>query len=68
MVDCMSMHTPMEFKFKKLCGKVAGPSVENPIEYIQLIGALMFLVNTRSDIFFVVNNLGVHMIDPFHAH
>lgn len=65
MVECKSMHTPMEMNFKKLCGKVAGPSLANPTAYRQLIGALIFLVNTRLEIRFVVNTLSQHMIDPF---
>ena len=50
MVECKSMHTPMEMNFKKLCGKAARPSLENSIEYRKLIVALMFLVNTRPNI------------------
>ena len=68
MVECKSMHTPMEMNFKKLYGKAARPSPEKPTEYGQLIGALMFLINTRRNVCFVVNTLSQHMIDPFHAH
>lgn len=68
MVECKSMHTTMEMNFKKLCGKAARPCLANPTEYRQLISALMFLVNTRLDICFVVNTLSQRMIDPFHAH
>ena len=50
-----------------LCGKVSGPYLANLTAYRQLIGSLMFLVNTRPNIFFVVNNLSHHMIDPFHV-
>ena len=57
MTECKFMNTPMEMNFKKLCGKVAGPDLANPYEYRQPIGALMFLVNTRPDICFVVNTL-----------
>ena len=62
------MATLTELNFKKLCGKVVGPDIENPFEYKQLIGALMFLVNTRLDIFFVVNTLSQFMTEPLHAH
>ena len=68
MVDCKSVSTPMELKFKKLCGNVVGPVLENPIEYRQLVGALMFLVNSRPDICFAVNTLSQHMVDPHHIH
>ena len=54
MVDCKSLTIPMELNFKKLCGRVAGPELGNPIEYRQLVGALMFLVNSRPDICFIV--------------
>jgi len=47
----------MEMNFKKLCIDVVGPDLANIYEYRQLIGALMFLVNTRSNICFVVNTL-----------
>eukprot|EP00253_Pinus_taeda_P017376 PITA_17376 len=57
MVDCKPVTTPMELNFKKLCGSAAGPELGNASEYRQLIGALMFLVNCRPDICFVVNTL-----------
>jgi len=63
MVDCKSVSTPMELNFKKLSGSAAGPILANPTEYRQLIGALMFLVNTRPDICFAVNTLSQHMVD-----
>lgn len=46
MVECMSMSTLMETKFKKLYGKYVGSNLENSYEYRQLIGALIFLMNT----------------------
>ena len=52
MVDCKSVSTPMELNFKNLSGSAAGPILANPTEYHQLIGALMFLVNTRPYICF----------------
>ena len=63
MVDCKSGSTPMELNFKKSSGSAAGPVLANPIEYLQLIGALMFLVNTRSDVCCAVNTLSQHMVD-----
>jgi len=50
MTKCKSMNTPMEMNFKTLCDEATGPDLANPSEYRQLIGALMFLVNTRPDI------------------
>ena len=63
MVDCKSVSTPMELKFKKLSGSTAGPVLANPTEYCQVIGALMFLVNTFLDVCCVVNTLSQHMVD-----
>ena len=50
MIECKSLATPMEMNFKNLFGEVAGPDLVNPSKYKQLIGALMFLVNTHPDI------------------
>ena len=58
----------MELNFKKLSGNAVGHVLANPTEYRQLVGALMFLVNSRSDICFAVNTLSQHMVDPHHIH
>ena len=63
MVDCKSVSTPMELNFKKLSGSAAGPVLANPTKYCQLVGALMFLVNTRSDVCCAVSTLSQHMVD-----
>ena len=68
MVDYKSVLTPMELNFKKLSGNAAGPVLANPTEYCQLVGALMFLVNTRPDVCFAVNTLSQHMVEPHHIH
>eukprot|EP00253_Pinus_taeda_P027161 PITA_27161 len=68
MVDCKPVTTPMELDFKKLRGSVAGPVLRNATECCQLIGALMFLVNSRLDICFAVNTLSQHMVEPHHSH
>lgn len=67
MVECKLLATPMEMNFKKLCGDVVGPDLANPFKYLQLIGTLMFLVNTRPDIGFVVNTLSPFMTESLHA-
>ena len=36
--------------------------------YRQMIGSLMYLVNTRPYIWFVVNRLSQFLIDPIHVH
>ena len=68
MVHCKFVSTPMELNFKKLSGNAVGPVLEDPTEYQQLVGALMFLVNSRPDIYFAVNTLSQHMVDPHHIH
>ena len=68
MVDCKSVSTPMELNFKNLCGNTVGPMLANSTEYRQLVGALMFLVNTHPDVCFAVNTLSQHMVEPHHFH
>eukprot|EP00253_Pinus_taeda_P004220 PITA_04220 len=65
---CKPVTTPMELIFKKLCGSAAGIELGNASKYHQLIGALMFLVNSRSDICFAVNTLSQYMVEPHHSH
>eukprot|EP00253_Pinus_taeda_P035649 PITA_35649 len=65
---CKPVTTPMELNFKKLSGSVAGPVLRNATEYRQLVGALMFLVNSRPDICFAINTLSQHMVEPHHSH
>eukprot|EP00253_Pinus_taeda_P032185 PITA_32185 len=67
-VDYKPMTTLMELNFKKLCGSAAKPKLGNASEYRQLIGALMFLVNSRPDICFAVNTLSQYMVEPHHIH
>ena len=40
----------------------------NATLYIQIIGSLMYLTNTRLDICFVVNTLSQYMVNPKHIH
>ena len=63
MVDCKSVSTPMELNIKKLSGSAAGPVLANPTKYRQLVGALMFFVNTHPDVCCGVNTLSQHMVD-----
>ena len=63
MVDCKSVSTPMELNIKKLSGNAVGPVLANPTEYCQLVGALMFFVNTRPNVCCAVSTLSQHMVD-----
>jgi len=49
------MTTPMINNLKKL--RISYSSLINPTCYHQLVGSLMYLVNTRPDICYVVNVL-----------
>ena len=60
------MTTLMELK--KSCRSVVGPDLGNPSEYRQLVGSLMFLVNSHPDICFAVNTLSQFMVKPHHIH
>jgi hypothetical protein len=66
MLECKSMNTPMETKLKLL--------VDTPQELIdatlcrQIIGSLMYLMNTRPNICFVVNTLSQFLVEPRHVH
>jgi hypothetical protein len=66
MMDYKSMATPMVTDLRKL-----RHSDSNPIDsslYQQLIGSLMYLVNTRPDICFVVNILSQFQVEPRQEH
>jgi hypothetical protein len=55
MMDCKSMATPMVTDLRKLRDSDSDP-IDSSL-YRQLIGSLMYLVNTRPNICFVVNML-----------
>ena len=66
MMDCKAMTTPMASKLKIL--SVASSKTIDSIIYRQMICSLMYLTNTRLDIFFVVNTLRhVHLMVAKHA-
>jgi hypothetical protein len=65
-MDCKSMTTPMTINLKLLSDKSS--YLVDPTMYIQLIGCLMYLVNTRPNICFTMNTLSQHMVEPRHVH
>jgi hypothetical protein len=66
MTECKSMPTPMVMDLKKMSDTDSGDV--DPHLYRQLIGSLMYLVNTRPDIFYAVNVLSQFMSQPKHTH
>ena len=66
MMDCKSMTTPMASNLKLLSD--ASSKAVDATMYHQIIGSLMYLTNTRLDIFFVVNTLIQFLMDLRHVH
>lgn len=60
------MATPMITNWKKI--NASGDKEVDPTLYRQLIGSLMYLVNTRLDLYYVVNTLSQCMVEPKRAH
>ena len=60
------MSTPMVMDLKKMSDTDLGDI--DPHLYRQLIGSLMYLVNTRPDICYAVNVLSQFMSQPKHTH
>jgi hypothetical protein len=53
---------------KKLTEIVSDLDLVDPTMHRQLIGSLMYVVNTRPDICFIVSSLSQFMIEPRHIH
>eukprot|EP00253_Pinus_taeda_P003286 PITA_03286 len=66
MQDCRPMATHVITNWKKI--DASGDKEVDPTLYKQLIGSLMYLVNTRPDICFVVNTLSQFMVEPKMVH
>ena len=54
--------------FKKLRDSTLDSNLINPTMYTQLIGSLMYLMNTKPDICFAVNALSQFMCEPWQIH
>eukprot|EP00253_Pinus_taeda_P021299 PITA_21299 len=66
MQECRPMATPMITNWKKI--NVTEDKEVDPTLYRQLIGSLMYLVNTRSNICYAVNALSQFMVELKRAH
>ena len=65
-MDCKAMATPMELNLK-LLSDASSESVD-AMMYLQMIGLLMYLKNTRPNICFAVNTLSQYLTDPRSVH
>eukprot|EP00253_Pinus_taeda_P027537 PITA_27537 len=66
MQDCRPMATLMITNWKKI--DASKDKDVDPTLYRQLIGSLMYLVNTRPNICYVVNTISQFMVEPKRAH
>jgi hypothetical protein len=66
MTDCRPMSTPLVTNWRKI--GAPDSKIVDPTVYCQLIGALMYLVNTQSHISFAVNSLSQFMVHPRRVH
>ena len=60
------MSTPMETNMKLLVD--TSSEIVDVTLYRQMIGSLMYLTNTRTDICFAVNTLSQYLVKPRHVH
>jgi hypothetical protein len=68
MIDCRFMPTPMVMNLKKMNEASFDSGEIDPHLYRQLIGSLMYLVNTRPDICYAVSALSQFMSQPRQTH
>ena len=68
MMDCKFMATSMVTNLKKLGDSSSESDLVDPTMYRQLIGSLMYLVNTRPDICFTVSALIQFMVELRRLH
>jgi hypothetical protein len=66
MLECKSMNTPMEAKLKLLVN--TSSNLIDATLYRQIIGSLMYLTNTRPDIYFAMNTLSQFLVEPRRVH
>jgi hypothetical protein len=65
-MDCRPMSTPLVTNWRNIDASYS--KIVDPTVYHQLIGSLMYLVNTRPYISFAVNSLSQFMVDPRRVH
>ena len=62
-MECKAMATPMDTILKLLVD--ASLKLVDVTLYKQIIGSLMYLMNTRPNICFVVNTLSQYLVEPW---
>jgi hypothetical protein len=65
-MDCRAMSIPMETNLTLFVD--TSSEIIDVTLYRQMIGSLMYLINTRPDICFVVNTLSKYMVELRHVH
>ena len=68
MQDCKSMSVPMTTNLTKLRDSTTSSQSVDSTLYRQLIGSLMYLMHTRPDIYYTVNDLSHFMSDIKQIH
>ena len=66
MLDCKVIATPMDTNLKLLSDETF--ELVDMTHYRQIIGSLMYLMNTRPDICFVLNTLSHYLVKPRQVH
>jgi hypothetical protein len=66
MLECKPMNTPMEVKMKPMVD--TSSELVDVTLYRQIIGSLMYLMNTRPNICFSMNTSSQFLVEPKHVH
>jgi hypothetical protein len=66
MMDCRAMSTPVETNMKLLVD--TSSEIVDVTLYRHMIGSLMYMMNTRPNICFVVNTLSQYLVEPKRVH
>ena len=66
MLDCKAMSTPMDTNLKLLSDESS--ELVDVTRYRQIIGSLMYLMNSKTHIFFVASSLSQYLVKPRHVH
>ena len=66
MLECKVMATPMDSNLKLLADDSS--ELVDVNHYRQIIGSLMYLTNTRPEIYFAVTTLSQYLVQPRRVH